>query len=65
VFCRFIANVLNLSKKLKPALEKIMTENIEQKKEYRAPEMKIVALEPCNCLSQASLPTEIDVVVEP
>jgi hypothetical protein len=64
VFCRFIANVLNLSKKLKPALEKIMTENLEQKKEYRAPEMKIVALDPCN-LMQPSLPKEIDVVVEP
>jgi hypothetical protein len=64
VFCRFIANVLNLSKKLKPALEKIMTENIEQKKEYRAPEMKIVASHPSN-LMQPSLPKEIDVVVEP
>ena len=41
-----------------------MTEKIEQKQEYRAPEMKIVALDPCN-LMQPSLPKEIDVVVEP
>ena len=41
-----------------------MTEKFEQKKEYRAPEMKIVALDSCN-LMQPSLPKEIDVVVEP
>ncbi|WP_255406416.1 hypothetical protein [Fibrobacter sp. UWB5] len=40
-----------------------MTEKFEQKKEYRAPEMKIVALEPCNLL-QPSLQDSYEVVIE-
>ena len=41
-----------------------MTEKNEQKKEYRAPEMKIVALEPCNCLHQASLQDSYEVIIK-
>lgn len=42
-----------------------MAEKIEQKKEYHVPEMKVIALEPCNCLTQASLQKEYDVIIEP
>lgn len=40
-----------------------MTEQFEQKKEYRTPEMNVVALEPCNLL-QPSLQDSYEVVIE-
>lgn len=42
-----------------------MAEKIEQKKEYCVPEMKVVALEPCNCLHQASLQDSYEVIITP